>query len=107
MLNMDKHKHISPGKDHDKCAAHTTELNEESSAIKCDICEKWICVEFLDLSPSEYKLLSKIMLSLTRTWSFPAFKVSPPPPPSNEQAMIAKLASVMDNPLKFREDLKN
>ena len=107
MSSKAKRKHISPIKGNDKCAACSTELDEGSSAIECDICEKWICGECLDLSPGEYKLLSKMMQSLTCSWSCPACKVNPPPPHSSEQAMINKLASVMDNSLKsFREDLK-
>ena len=36
-----------------------------SSAIESDICEEWIYGDCLDLSPGEYKLLSKMMQSLT------------------------------------------
>jgi len=95
--NKAKCKHISPVKDFHKCAACTTELNEEFLAIECDICEKWICGECLDLSPGENKLLTKLMLSLTCTWSCPACEVIPPPLPSSEHAMITKKDNVMDN----------
>jgi hypothetical protein len=105
MFSKAKRKQVSPNKGNDKCGACSRELDEGSSAIECDICEKWICGECLDLSPGEYKLLSKMMQSLTCSWSCPACKVNPPP--SSEQAMINKLVSVMDNSLKsFREDLE-
>ena len=68
------------------------------------------CVFFFYISgycPGENKLLTKLMLSLTCTWSCPACEVIPPPLPSSEHAMITKKASVMDNSLKaFWEDLK-
>ena len=107
MSNKTKHKHIIPFKGHGKCATCNTELNKESSAIECNICEKWIYGEHLDLSPGEYKLLSKMMMPLTWLRSCPASNISPPPPPSSEKTMAAKLASVNNNSLKtFREDLK-
>ena len=46
MSDKAKCKHITPV----KCVECTTELNEGSSAIECDICEKRICGECLDLT---------------------------------------------------------
>ena len=55
-----KRIHISPKKGCDKCLACEIDLDDDSSAILCDGCEKWICIDCMDMPEPEYVLITKI-----------------------------------------------
>ena len=55
-----KRTHISPKKGSDNCLACNIALENDSYAILCDGCDKWICTECLDMPEPEYLLITKI-----------------------------------------------
>ena len=55
-----KRMHISPKEGSNKCLSCNIALEDDSHAILCDECDKWICIECLDMPEPEYLLITKI-----------------------------------------------
>ena len=51
--------HISPKKGSNKCLASNIALLDDSHANLCDGCDKWICIECLEMPEPEYPLITK------------------------------------------------
>ena len=64
----------SPRKGKDICAACDESLDEESSAMNCDICKQWLCIDCLEISKPEYNLLTKMTRRLGCEWKCPVCK---------------------------------
>ena len=50
----------SPQKNVDRCLLCTSDLEEDSKALLCDGCGKWMCCDCLKISDAEYELLVKM-----------------------------------------------
>ena len=69
-----KSTHISMKKGSDNCLACNIALENDSYAILCDGCDKWICTKCLDMPESEYMLITKISQCIDICIKCPACK---------------------------------
>jgi hypothetical protein len=80
-----KRARVSPKKGCDKTLVCEIDLNDDSLAILCDGCGKWICIDCMDMPESEYKLLTKISRRVDVCIKYPICKHSPMTPSSSNQ----------------------
>jgi hypothetical protein len=80
-----KRIHISPKKGCDKCLACETDLDDDSSAILCNGCEKWKCIDCMDMPEPEYVLITKISRRVEVCIKCPICKHSGTTPSSSSQ----------------------
>lgn len=69
-----KRPRTSPKKGTDQCAACGCNLDEESSAMNCDGCNQWLCIDCLEMTEPEYALLTKMTRRIGCEWHCPMCK---------------------------------
>lgn len=75
-VSTNKRTRVSPKKNEDECGSCRRELDEQSQALSCDGCDKWLCIDCVGISKSEYQLFCKMTDSLTCEWFCPVCKVT-------------------------------
>ena len=90
-----KHKHISPIKGVDKCAACKDNLNVSSNAMNYDSCEQWLCADSLDLSESKHIIFANMTRCRGCEWKCSMCKGNP-----KSSADASEIAKIVDSSLK-------